>query len=89
MGIVTTVVLFIIAIVVSFEIDKELVIKLYKTNLFIRNYIRIFLFFRKEMGGDLAHVAIAVQGAPAGSPQSLALAVAARGMFFYFFLASF
>ncbi|XP_023936742.2 cytochrome b-c1 complex subunit 2, mitochondrial [Bicyclus anynana] len=35
---------------------------------------------RKEMGGDLAHVAIAVQGAPAGSPQSLALAVAAKAL---------
>lgn len=31
------------------------------------------------MGGDLAHVALAVQGAPAGSPQSLALAIAAKG----------
>lgn len=31
------------------------------------------------MGGDLAHVAIAVQGAQAGSPQALALAVAAKG----------
>ncbi|XP_053606754.1 cytochrome b-c1 complex subunit 2, mitochondrial [Plodia interpunctella] len=35
---------------------------------------------RKEMGGDLAHVAIALQGAPAGSPQSLALAVAAKAL---------
>ncbi|XP_026500033.2 cytochrome b-c1 complex subunit 2, mitochondrial [Vanessa tameamea] len=35
---------------------------------------------RKEMGGDLAHVALAVQGAPAGSPQSLALAVAAKAL---------
>ncbi|KAH9637221.1 hypothetical protein HF086_016243 [Spodoptera exigua] len=34
----------------------------------------------KEMGGDLAHVAIAVQGAPAGSPQALALAVAAKAL---------
>lgn len=34
------------------------------------------------MGGDLAHVALAVQGAPAGSPQSLALAVAAKGIYF-------
>lgn len=34
---------------------------------------------RKEMGGDLAHVALAVQGAPAGSPQALALAIAAKG----------
>ncbi|KAM3966254.1 ubiquinol-cytochrome c reductase core protein 2 [Aphomia sociella] len=33
---------------------------------------------RKEMGGDLAHLAIAVQGAPAGSPQGLALAIAAK-----------
>ncbi|XP_037971519.1 cytochrome b-c1 complex subunit 2, mitochondrial isoform X1 [Plutella xylostella] len=33
---------------------------------------------RKEMGGDLAHVALAVQGAPAGSSQALALAVAAK-----------
>ena len=32
------------------------------------------------MGGDLAHVAIAVQGAPAGSPQALALAVAAKAL---------
>lgn len=31
------------------------------------------------MGGDLAHVAIAVQGAKAGTPDSLALAVAAKG----------
>lgn len=35
---------------------------------------------RKEMGGDLAHVGIAVQGAPAGSPQSLALAIAAKAL---------
>ncbi|CAG4950293.1 unnamed protein product [Colias eurytheme] len=35
---------------------------------------------RKEMGGDLAHVALAVQGAPAGSKQSLALAVAAKAL---------
>ncbi|KAL0871967.1 hypothetical protein ABMA27_004409 [Loxostege sticticalis] len=35
---------------------------------------------RKEMGGDLAHVALAVQGAPAGSPQALALAVAAKAL---------
>ncbi|XP_026762408.2 cytochrome b-c1 complex subunit 2, mitochondrial isoform X1 [Galleria mellonella] len=35
---------------------------------------------RKEIGGDLAHLAIAVQGAPAGSPQSLALAVAAKAL---------
>ncbi|CAH0729729.1 unnamed protein product, partial [Brenthis ino] len=35
---------------------------------------------RKEMGGELAHVALAVQGAPAGSPQSLALAVAAKAL---------
>ncbi|CAH4028699.1 cytochrome b-c1 complex subunit 2, mitochondrial-like [Pieris brassicae] len=35
---------------------------------------------RKEMGGDLAHVAIAVQGASAGSKQSLALAVAAKAI---------
>ncbi|OWR53790.1 ubiquinol-cytochrome c reductase core protein II [Danaus plexippus plexippus] len=35
---------------------------------------------RKEMGGDLAHVALAVPGAPAGSPQSLALAVAAKAL---------
>lgn len=35
---------------------------------------------RKEMGGDLAHVAIAVQGAPAGSPQGLALAIAAKAL---------
>lgn len=35
---------------------------------------------RKEMGGDLAHVAIAVQGAQAGSPQALALAVAAKAL---------
>lgn len=39
-----------------------------------------FLLTRKEMGGDLAHVALAVQGAPAGSKQSIALAVAAKGM---------
>lgn len=38
-------------------------------------------FYRKEMGGDLAHVALAVQGAPAGSPQSLALAVASKGIY--------
>lgn len=31
------------------------------------------------MGGELAHVALAFQGAPAGSPQALALAVAAKG----------
>lgn len=37
---------------------------------------------RKEMGGDLAHVALALQGAPASIPQSLALAVAAKGKFF-------
>ncbi|XP_063828157.1 cytochrome b-c1 complex subunit 2, mitochondrial [Ostrinia nubilalis] len=35
---------------------------------------------RKEMGGDLAHVALALQGAPAGSQQSLALAVAAKAL---------
>lgn len=35
---------------------------------------------RKEMGGDLAHVALAVQGAPAGSPQSLALSIAAKAL---------
>ncbi|XP_013190871.1 cytochrome b-c1 complex subunit 2, mitochondrial [Amyelois transitella] len=35
---------------------------------------------RKEMGGDLAHVAIALQGAPASSPASLALAVAAKAL---------
>ncbi|XP_041987276.1 cytochrome b-c1 complex subunit 2, mitochondrial [Aricia agestis] len=35
---------------------------------------------RKEMGGDLAHVALALQGAPAGSKQSLALAVAAKAL---------
>ncbi|XP_028039016.1 cytochrome b-c1 complex subunit 2, mitochondrial [Bombyx mandarina] len=35
---------------------------------------------RKEIGGDLAHVALAVQGAPAGSPQALALAVAAKAL---------
>ncbi|KPI97405.1 PREDICTED: cytochrome b-c1 complex subunit 2, mitochondrial-like [Papilio xuthus] len=35
---------------------------------------------RKEMGGDLAHVALALQGAPASIPQSLALAVAARAL---------
>lgn len=35
---------------------------------------------RKEMGGDLAHVALAVQGAPAGSPQALALAVGAKAL---------
>ncbi|CAH2039642.1 unnamed protein product, partial [Iphiclides podalirius] len=35
---------------------------------------------RKEMGGDLAHVAIALQGVPAGIPQSLALAVAAKAL---------
>ncbi|CAG9561189.1 unnamed protein product [Danaus chrysippus] len=35
---------------------------------------------RKEMGGDLAHVALAVPGASAGSPQSLALAVAAKAL---------
>ncbi|KAL4707734.1 hypothetical protein ACJJTC_014915 [Scirpophaga incertulas] len=35
---------------------------------------------RKEMGGDLAHIALAVQGAPAGSPQSFALAVAAKAL---------
>lgn len=53
---------------------------------FILVYLFIFLnlifFYRKEMGGDLAHVALAVQGAPAGSPQSLALAVAAKGIYF-------
>ncbi|XP_013140170.1 PREDICTED: cytochrome b-c1 complex subunit 2, mitochondrial-like [Papilio polytes] len=35
---------------------------------------------RKEMGGDLAHVALALQGAPASIPQSLALAVAAKAL---------
>ncbi|KAJ8713458.1 hypothetical protein PYW07_013828 [Mythimna separata] len=35
---------------------------------------------RKEMGGDLAHVALAVQGAKAGTPQALALAVAAKAL---------
>lgn len=35
---------------------------------------------RKEMGGDLAHVALALKGAPAGSKQSLALAVAAKAL---------
>ncbi|XP_063892952.1 cytochrome b-c1 complex subunit 2, mitochondrial [Helicoverpa armigera] len=35
---------------------------------------------RKEMGGDLAHVALAVPGAPAGSTQALALAVAAKAL---------
>lgn len=35
---------------------------------------------RKEMGGDLAHVAFGLQGAAAGSPQSLALAVAAKAL---------
>ncbi|XP_073947324.1 cytochrome b-c1 complex subunit 2, mitochondrial-like [Choristoneura fumiferana] len=35
---------------------------------------------RKETGGDLAHVAIALQGAPAGTPQSLALAIAAKAL---------
>ncbi|CAK1556234.1 unnamed protein product [Leptosia nina] len=35
---------------------------------------------RKEMGGELAHVALAVQGAPAGSKQSIALAVAAKAI---------
>ncbi|XP_068618244.1 cytochrome b-c1 complex subunit 2, mitochondrial-like [Battus philenor] len=35
---------------------------------------------RKEMGGDLAHVAVALQGVPAGIPQSLALAVAAKAL---------
>lgn len=52
----------------------------------VKKYIKGFLlnyysFTRKEMGGDLAHVALAVQGAPAGSAQSLALAVAAKGMY--------
>ncbi|KAJ8716136.1 hypothetical protein PYW08_013421 [Mythimna loreyi] len=35
---------------------------------------------RKEMGGDLAHVALAVQGAQAGTPQALALAIAAKAL---------
>ncbi|CAB3259865.1 unnamed protein product [Arctia plantaginis] len=35
---------------------------------------------RKEMGGDFAHVTIAVQGAPAGTPQALALAAAAKAL---------
>ncbi|KAJ0178314.1 hypothetical protein K1T71_006137 [Dendrolimus kikuchii] len=35
---------------------------------------------RKEMGGELAHVALAVQGAPAGSPQALAFAIAAKAL---------
>ena len=38
------------------------------------------------MGGDLAHVAIAVQGAKAGTPESLALAVAAKGDHYFLFL---
>lgn len=42
---------------------------------------------RKETGGDLAHVAIALQGAPAGTPQSLALAIAAKGKEFSLILA--
>ncbi|CAH0584262.1 unnamed protein product [Chrysodeixis includens] len=35
---------------------------------------------RKEMGGDLAHIAIATQGAAAGTPQALALAIAAKAL---------
>lgn len=35
------------------------------------------------MGGELAHVAIALQGAAVGTPQSIALAVAANGMLLY------
>ncbi|XP_063363716.1 cytochrome b-c1 complex subunit 2, mitochondrial [Cydia amplana] len=35
---------------------------------------------RKESGGDLVHVALGLQGAKAGTPQSLALAVAAKAL---------
>ncbi|GBP76801.1 Cytochrome b-c1 complex subunit 2, mitochondrial [Eumeta japonica] len=35
---------------------------------------------RQDTGGDLAHVAIALQGAPASSPASLALAIAAKAL---------
>ncbi|XP_063535190.1 cytochrome b-c1 complex subunit 2, mitochondrial [Cydia strobilella] len=35
---------------------------------------------RKETGGDLVHVALGLQGAQAGTPQSLALAVAAKAL---------
>ncbi|XP_063382510.1 cytochrome b-c1 complex subunit 2, mitochondrial [Cydia fagiglandana] len=35
---------------------------------------------RKETGGDLVHVALGLQGAAAGTPQSLALAVAAKAL---------
>ncbi|KAI5645415.1 insulinase (Peptidase family m16) domain-containing protein [Phthorimaea operculella] len=35
---------------------------------------------RKEMGGDLAHIALAGAGAPAGSAEALALAIAAKAL---------
>lgn len=35
------------------------------------------------MGGDLAHVALALAGAPAGSQQAIALAIAAKGIITY------
>ncbi|XP_061715207.1 cytochrome b-c1 complex subunit 2, mitochondrial [Cydia pomonella] len=35
---------------------------------------------RKETGGDLVHVALGLQGAQAGTPQALALAVAAKAL---------
>lgn len=35
---------------------------------------------RKEIGGDLAHVALAVQGTKTGAPGSLALAIAAKAL---------
>lgn len=34
---------------------------------------------RKETAGEVAHIAVALPGAPSGTPQALAFAIAAKG----------